>query len=185
MSAARDRLLSTALQLFVQEGLQSVGIDRVVKVSGVSKMTLYKYFPSKDNLIEEALSLYHYQLIMELQQSMVGAPPNLEQQLILLLNWYKTRFLGPDPRGCLFVSAANIYPCKDHPVHRVCLMHKHTLIDLLTHLLSSFGYTHSAALALQCLILFEGAQNLTAIGVRGGAIDAATAAILILLKSYN
>jgi len=185
MSSAREKLLSTALQLFIQEGLQSVGIDKVIKVSGVSKMTLYKYFPSKDNLIEEALNLYHQQIIMELQQCLMGAPPVLEQQLMLLLNWYRSRFMGPDPRACLFVSAANIYPDTDHPVHRVCLLHKVTLIDLLAHLLTAFGYDNGSVLALQCLIVFEGAQNLTAIGVSEAPIDAATAAIMMLLKAHQ
>ncbi|WP_434771928.1 TetR/AcrR family transcriptional regulator [Pseudomonas entomophila] len=184
MSTAKEKLLTTALQLFIKEGVQSVGIDKVIRVSGVSKMTLYKYFPSKDNLIEEALTLYHYQIIVELQHCLAEAPPVLEQQLMLLLNWYKSRFMGPEPRACLFVSAANLYPSRDHPVHRVCLLHKHMLIDLLAHLLTQFGYAQAAALALQCLMLFEGAQNLTAIGV-DEPIDAATTAILMLLEAHR
>lgn len=184
MSEAKNKLLNTALQLFLDEGLHSVGIDRVIKVSGVSKMTLYKYFPSKDILIEHVLALYHGELLVELAQSVAGDQLSLEQQLFSLLNWYKGRFLaGPQPRGCLFASAANMYPDKDHPVHRVCLMHKGMLIDLFATLLKSHGYEHSPMLALQCLILFEGAQNLTAIGVQGDAIDAATLAMLALLRS--
>lgn len=183
MSEARDKLLSTALQLFIEDGLHAVGIDKVVKVSGVSKMTLYKYFPSKDFLIESALTLYHHQLLSELKEEVAGAPPGLEPQLFSLLAWYKSRFLvGDDSRGCLFVSAVNMYPSQDHPVHRVCLLHKSTLIDLFAMLLGSYGYKNPASLALQCLILFEGAQNLTAIGVRGGAIDSAASVIMVLLN---
>ena len=51
MSEARARLLSTASRLFYAEGLHAVGIDRVISTAGVTKATLYRHFPSKDDLV--------------------------------------------------------------------------------------------------------------------------------------
>ncbi len=51
MSEARTRLLSTASRLFYAEGLHSVGIDRIIATAGVTRATLYRHFPSKDDLL--------------------------------------------------------------------------------------------------------------------------------------
>ena len=51
MSEARARLLSTASRLFYAEGLHSVGIDRIIATAGVTRATLYRHFPSKDDLV--------------------------------------------------------------------------------------------------------------------------------------
>ena len=50
-SEARQRILETADRLFYQEGIRAVGIDRIIAEAGVAKMSLYKHFPSKDDLI--------------------------------------------------------------------------------------------------------------------------------------
>ena len=49
--SAYERILNTAEDLFYQEGIQSVGIDKIIKEAGVAMSTLYKYFPSKDKII--------------------------------------------------------------------------------------------------------------------------------------
>ena len=49
--SARDRILDTVSQLFYRDGYHAVGIDTIVERSGVAKMTLYRHFPSKDDLI--------------------------------------------------------------------------------------------------------------------------------------
>ncbi len=52
-SPIRKRIIATTVKLFNEHGIQSIGIDRIVGESQVAKMTLYKYFPSKDDLIAE------------------------------------------------------------------------------------------------------------------------------------
>ncbi|WP_226507390.1 MULTISPECIES: TetR/AcrR family transcriptional regulator [Pseudomonas] len=184
MSAARQKLLTTALELFLDEGLQNVGIDRLIKVSGVSKMTLYKYFPSRDNLIVNVLALYHEQIVSEVMQCVADAPPVLEVRFALLLDWYRARFVEPVSRTCLFVIAASAYPDPADPVHQMCLRHKRTLVDLFAAMLANLGYADAPCLALQCLMLFEGARNLAFIGVSGQPLDAATQAMLVLLHQH-
>lgn len=185
MSAAREKLLITALDLFLHEGLQTVGIDRVIKLSGISKMTLYKYFPSKDHLIAECLQHYHSEIVSEIQQCIVSSPPMLEQKLVILLAWYRRKFVETPILGCIFVSAANLYTDIEHPVHQVCLLHKHMLIDMIAQLLDGFGYANPQELAMQCLILFEGARNLYTIGVQGDSLESATRVLLLLLQQHR
>ncbi|WP_335962253.1 TetR/AcrR family transcriptional regulator, partial [Acinetobacter haemolyticus] len=52
----KEDIIATALYLFNRHNYSSVGVDRIISESGVAKMTFYKYFPSKENLIEECLS---------------------------------------------------------------------------------------------------------------------------------
>ena len=47
----QERILQTASALFYRQGIKSTGVDAVVKAAGTTKMSLYKYFPSKDDLI--------------------------------------------------------------------------------------------------------------------------------------
>ncbi len=185
MSLAREKLLTTALELFLYEGFQSVGVDRVIKCSGISKMTLYKYFSSKDDLIEECLKRYHAEIIAEIQQRVAQSPLVMEPQIAGLLAWYRAKFIDTSVRGCLFVSAANLYSEPEHPIHQVCQLHKQTLIELFSRLLQMFGYANPQALALQCLILFEGARNLSAIGITGDSLDAATQVLTVLLQHHR
>ncbi|WP_165496886.1 TetR/AcrR family transcriptional regulator [Phytopseudomonas dryadis] len=182
MSAARNRLLTTALDLFLHEGLQSVGIDRILKEANVSKMTLYKYFPSKEGLIEAVLRNYHQQIMQQLQTSVGPPAADMDSHLALLFGWYSRNFVEAPVRGCLFGTAALVYFEPAHPIHRVCIEHKQALLSLLSQLLSFYGFPHPNHLAMQCLLLVEGARNLFDIGIEGEPLQLALDAIRTLLK---
>ena len=67
MSKKRDLLLSTALELFYRHGINSIGINEVIKVSGVAKKTLYSHFNSKEDLVLRALEKRHLIFIQWLE----------------------------------------------------------------------------------------------------------------------
>ena len=67
-SEARKRILETADRLFYQDGIRAVGIDRIIAEAGVAKMSLYKHFPSKDDLILAVLQ-YREQSVLEFFRS--------------------------------------------------------------------------------------------------------------------
>ncbi len=56
-SAARERLLRTASDLFYREGIHAVGVDRIVAEAGVTRATFYRHFPSKEDLVEAYLGV--------------------------------------------------------------------------------------------------------------------------------
>ena len=66
MSLLREKILSTATDLFQTQGINSTGVDNIVAVAGTTKMTLYKYFRSKEDLILEVLdkSQQDFQLML-------------------------------------------------------------------------------------------------------------------------
>jgi AcrR family transcriptional regulator len=56
---ARERVLSTAYDLFSRRGIRDVGINELIETSGVAKSTFYRHFPSKDDLVKAVLALQH------------------------------------------------------------------------------------------------------------------------------
>ena len=71
---ARDRIVDTAYDLFSRHGIRAVGVDRIVAESGVAKMSLYRHFPSKDDLVLAFLQERERRWTNEWLRAEVGAP---------------------------------------------------------------------------------------------------------------
>ena len=183
MTPARQVLIDSALELFQHEGLHGVGIERILTKAMVSKMTLYKYFPSKDDLTLAALTQHHHAIMAEIAACLADALPELPQQLFALSQWYEQRFGDPTLRGCLFVTAASDYPKLDHPIHQIALLHKQTLVNCFADLLRSHGFAQADLLGLQFITLFEGARNLRDIGIRPDPFLSVGPTIMVLLAA--
>jgi len=112
----RDRVLRTALDLFYEHGVHSVGIDRIIAESGVAKMTFYRHFPSKARLIAEYLAYKHrdwQQLIARFTGD--ESKPALER-LLAIFDALAVSILHPGFRGCPFIrSMAEFGPEQDEP----------------------------------------------------------------------
>lgn len=103
-SAARQRLLDTAVELFSTHGIHSVGVDTVVERSGVAKMTLYKHFASKEALAEAALRQNHERwrawFVAEVEKLAATPDGRLLAVFDVLAEWARR----PEYRGCMFLN---------------------------------------------------------------------------------
>jgi AcrR family transcriptional regulator len=115
----RERILAAAAGLFYRNGIRAVGVDAIAEAAGTNKMTLYRHFSSKDELVAEYL-----------RQAAKGETANWERlqaqhpgdALAQLRAWLKDTFghvVSRDERGCPLVNAAVELPDKDHPARRV------------------------------------------------------------------
>src|SRR5262245_66155474 len=104
-SAPRERLLQTAGELFYEHGFQAVGIDRILAESGVAKMTLYRHFASKDELIAAYLEKAdgEFWAWAEAAMSETSTP---RERLIALLDALARHAVSPAGLGCPFQGAA-------------------------------------------------------------------------------
>lgn len=109
----RENIITTATTLFNQKSYTSVGVDRIIAESNVAKMTFYKYFSSKENLIEECL----HERNLEIQSSIFEKINNINNPLIRIkniFNWYIDWINTDDFNGCLFKKATfevlQLYP---------------------------------------------------------------------------
>jgi AcrR family transcriptional regulator len=152
----RERILDTASTLFYRDGYRSVGIDTIVAESGVAKMTLYRHFPSKDELIaaylERSNSTFWSWLEGEIA-TVDGARRKIEAAFAAV----EERAVSPSCLGCTFQAAAAEFPELDHPGHRVAIAHKRRALELFAGLAREAGLDDPEALAAQLLLLMDGA----------------------------
>lgn len=100
----RETIITTAMTLFNQKSYTSIGIDKIIAESNVAKMTFYKYFSSKEILIEECLQ----RRILEVQASLldkINSVSNPLNKLKSVFNWYIDWINTKDFNGCLFKKA--------------------------------------------------------------------------------
>ncbi|WP_223458890.1 MULTISPECIES: TetR/AcrR family transcriptional regulator [unclassified Pseudomonas] len=103
----RDRILKTAIILFNERGVHTIGIDRIIAESGVSKRTFYNYFPSKADLIAAYLDFWHWLRFTNLNKYATRAGGDPKAELLAIFDFLEYWFSEQDFRGCAFARGLN------------------------------------------------------------------------------
>ena len=150
----RDDILDTAMTLFNRYGYQAVGVDLIRDEAQVSKMTLYKYFATKDALVEAALSVRHERFKASLEQWLAHYTDPVER-FRAVFNWHLRWFACSQSYGCMFIKAAGEFqpPAGCLAVARG---HKSWLRALLFERLTEIGAAQPEAKANYLLVLLDG-----------------------------
>jgi AcrR family transcriptional regulator len=154
----RARILAAAGELFYRHGIRAVGVEAIAETAGTNKMTLYRHFASKDELVAEYL-----------RQAAKGAdacwdrfgrdhPGDTLAQLCAWLGEMAGHLGAPDERGCALANAAVELPEKDHPARRVIEECKMAQRMRLVRLCREAGLSEPDMLADELLILLEGVR---------------------------
>ncbi|GAA0657332.1 TetR/AcrR family transcriptional regulator [Kitasatospora atroaurantiaca] len=156
-SQPRERLLETASKLFYAEGIQAVGVDRLIAEGRVPKATFYRHFRSKDDLV---LAYLRGRDAAIRAQFTAGAAEvaSPEQVLDLLVAGIAEETCGAGFRGCPFINAAAEYPDPEHPVRRAIDEHRAWFRDALTSLAAACGHPDPSAAAAMLVLLRDGAM---------------------------
>jgi AcrR family transcriptional regulator len=166
--SARTRILETATELFYREGIRAVGIDTIVARSGVAKMSLYRNFASKDDLVVAFLEYRDGIYWQWWDHAMAAHPDDAGRQIGDLFASLTRRVTSPSYRGCPFINTSTEFPDPGHPARAICRANKRELRRRLRDLARRAGARDSASLADQLLLLMEGAyasaQNFPASG---------------------
>ncbi len=151
----RARILRAASDLFRRYGFQAVGVDTIVEESGVAKMTLYRNFRSKDDLIVEFLNLEDADIRKWLRRVTDGVdePKGKLRAFFESLGSRTSREACP---GCPFQIAAGEFPDPDHPVHRRGRAHKRRLREELAAWVRAAGLNEAERTTNQLYLLMEG-----------------------------
>lgn len=157
LAASAEKLLDVAGPLFFRHGFAAVGVDRIVKESGVAKMTLYRHFPSKDDLIAAWLERVDAQFWAVASGWMGGPDREPRAQLAGFFRGLEKLVASPQCLGCPFLLAAAEFPEPGTRAHEVAKRHKTTLRERFRRLARAAGAGDPAAVADQLLLLTDGA----------------------------
>jgi AcrR family transcriptional regulator len=152
-----EQLVSTALRLFYRDGYHAVGIDTVLAEAGVAKMTLYKHFPSKTDLIVAVLVRQAARLGAERQALIDAAGTDPAARFAALFTWFEQWFRSPDFNGCAFIRAVAEFPASESPVNKTVVAYRTRYLDLLEGLVSAMQVAKPRTVAEEILLLTEGA----------------------------
>jgi len=158
-SAKRDALLRTAGELFARQGYRAVGIDTVLAAAGVAKMTLYKHFRSKEELIAAVLEQRGHEIATALSERIAAAPASPENPgapILAVFDWLADAVRSPDFHGCLFIKAASEYPDPQDLPRQAAVAFKESCGTLLEGLCRDLPAADPEALARQLQLLMEG-----------------------------
>lgn len=153
----REKILLVADNLFYKEGIRAVGVDTIIAESEVAKTTLYRYFPSKDDLVVaylERRNQLFWDLLEEKLKQQLDSP---QQQLLAIFNWIDSLLNSDDNYGCPFLMVASEFPELNYPGHQIATAHKQKMRSRMKELIESAGIEQAEELSAALLMLVDGA----------------------------
>jgi AcrR family transcriptional regulator len=154
---AHSQILDAAEDLFYLEGARNVGIDAVIKRARVNKMSLYRQFGSKDDLLRHYLLRRDERFWAYFDASLAKHPGQPRAQLRQLFVDLAARTSVRSYRGCPFVNIAVEFPDRSHIARRMVADNKARLLKRLMELTKAAGAHHASFLAKALALLIEGA----------------------------
>ena len=183
--SGRERVSRAAYELFSREGVRAVGVDAVIARAGTAKMTLYRNFPSKDDLILDFLrrreQLWTREWL-EAESQRRGESPR--EQLLAIFDVFSDWFTQPDFDGCSFLTTMIEINDPDHPVHQAAVSHLANIRSYISGLAEAAGIRDADAFARKWHILMKGSIMAAHEGDAAAAARAREVGEL-LLKEYG
>jgi AcrR family transcriptional regulator len=154
----RTRILAAAADLFYRHGIRAVGVEAIAEAAGTNKMTLYRHFDSKDELVAEYLRQAAQEADSCWGRYRTAHPGDAMAQLRAWLAEMADHLANADERGCALANAAVELPAKDHPARRVIEEFKVAQRDRLIELCRAASLAEPDMLADELHLLLEGAR---------------------------
>ena len=181
--SGRERVSRAAYELFSRDGLRAVGVDAVIARAGTAKMTLYRNFPSKDDLILDFLrrreQLWTREWL-EAESRRRGETPR--QQLLAIFDVFSEWFSKPDFEGCAFLTTMIEINDPGHPVHQAAVGHLANIRSYIAELAAAAGINDADAFARKWHILMKGSIMAAHEGDTAAASRARELGQLLLLQ---
>jgi len=153
----REHLLAIAQRMFCETGFHAVSVDAILEEAGVARMTLYKNFGSKDDLIVATLRREDKMFRQWLVSSIEARATSPQDRILELFRALHDRFVSDGYYGCAFIRASIEYPSPNHPVHRAAREHKEMIRSYLRGLAAEVERADPITLSEQLYLLVEGA----------------------------
>ena len=176
----KDQIFQTAGKLFYQNGYRAIGVDTIAAESGIGKMTLYRHYPSKDDLIVAYLKDSDEVFWNGFAQLTKDAPTPREK-LMAFFQGLQDYVTTPACYGCPFLNVSTEYPETDYAGHQVAIEHKQTVRKKFRQLAKEAGAKKPDILADQLFLLMDGAYMASRMfGAKNPAAHLAQAARILI-----
>jgi len=179
--SASRRLLDAAGELFYAEGVQSVGIERVIETAGVAKATLYNTFGSKEALVRAYLEEQHADTVGRLTAA-IAAAKTPRGRIVAVFAAQAELYSQPDFRGCAFVSASSEAP-RGGLVEQAADDYRAWIRAMFRDLADDAGASNPDLLSAQLQLIYDGAGLGARMDRRPDVADPARAAVNALLDA--
>ena len=181
-ACARDRLFSAAINLFYRNGIRAVSVDAIAEEAGTTKVTFYRVFESKDDLIVQVLEEQSRRFWEWWDAILAQYPGEPRTQIEQLIERFQDDIIGDEEcRGCAVANAAVEIVDEEHPARVVIKKHKLEIAQRLRDLCRAMGAKQPDVLGDALSLLYSGAFS-ARLSVDGGerisALSAGAAALL-------
>ena len=181
----RDQLIDTAARLFYRDGYHATGIDKILAEARVAKMTLYKHFKSKDELILATLRRRDEKFRNWFMRTVERLGKTPQGRLLAVFDALEEWFSGKDYSGCMFINASAEFAPPDDPIHMAAGEHKNLILKFLRELTVAAGAAEPEELADGLMLLMEGAIVMSYVaGDQNAAAHAKKAAKMLIQQSH-
>ncbi len=182
-SDTRQKILDTASELFYQRGIQHVGINEVIATSGVAKRTLYRWFPSKDQLIEAVMKHRAVQWLHWFESAVEDRGNTAKERLLATFDVLQSWYADPNFRGCPFINAVLEIADAAHPAHHVSMNVRESIRQYVMRLAAEAGVRDPDAFSQQYLLLIGGASLVATIEGNPSGAEYARNALSVLIDA--
>lgn len=178
---AAERVLRTASEMFYEEGIRVVGVDTLAERAGVAKMSLYKNFGSKDELVVAYLRNRDERWRVWFEDAVERRADSPREKLLAVFDAYGEWMERESLRGCAFINAFAEIPDPAHPAREVVREQKGWMLRYLTGLASEAGAEEPGDLAERLFVLLEGATVADAMRSVNGSMRKAREVAAVLM----
>ena len=155
---AKLRILLTADELFYDDGIRSVGVDRLIAASNVTKATFYKHYGSKDRVITAYIG-YRHRRVAEILANVIAANDTADGVLRAVRDAVLEAIAAPGFRGCPFINAAAEFAENQHPVRVAVREHREWYASVLEQVTRALGHPLPGDAADELVLARDGAMS--------------------------
>jgi AcrR family transcriptional regulator len=155
-SEARSRLLTTASGLFYREGINNVGVERIVSEANVTRATFYRHFPSKEHLVLAYLQAAHDAIAERVEPAMAIRDP--KERLRAIGEDILAQIRSPGFRGCAFINVASEFEDPQDPIRAAVDAHRKWFVKIVRTAFADAGNPIPINPARHFVMLRDGAM---------------------------
>lgn len=177
----QEKILQAASELFYSQGVRATGVDAIAKAANTTKMSLYKYYPSKDDLVIAFLRKRDEDFRGWFVGQVDGIADHPKAKLLAIFDVISAWMDIPEFRGCAFINASAEFPLEGNLVHQVSAEFYDKFRSYIADLAQQCGAKSPENLAMQLSLLIEGAIVSEQMKRYSGAAEQAKQAAVLLI----